>query len=186
VPEPKLEPVGAAAVTAVVLVGMMGAGKSTVGELLAARLGWRFIDLDQEIQRATGRTIPEIFAAQGEAAFRELERELTTRIGSDRDFVLAPGGGWILQPANPAAMPAGTRFVWLRVSPDVAVQRIRAENRERPLLRGGDPVQRARQLVQEREPLYQALGQEFDTDGRTPDEIAAEIAEWIAPGNRAS
>jgi len=165
---------------------MMGAGKSTVGELLAGRLGWRFIDLDCEIERATGLSVPEIFAAKGEAVFRSLERELTSRVACTRSFVLAPGGGWILDRDNPASMPAGTRFVWLRVSPDVAVRRITRENRERPLLRGDDPVRRARQIAAEREPLYRALGQAFDTDTREPADVAAEIAEWIAQCNRAS
>lgn len=175
----------AAGVTAVVLVGMMGAGKSTVGALLAERLGWRFIDLDSEIERVTGQTIPEIFAARGEPAFRALERELTARIASSRGIVLAPGGGWILQDANPAAMPAGTRYVWLRVSPEVAVQRIRQHKRERPLLQGGDPVERARHLSEQREPLYRTAGREIDTDAREPADIAAEIADWIALGDRA-
>jgi len=165
---------------------MMGAGKSTVGELLAGRLGWRFIDLDEEIERACGLSVPELFAAQGEAAFRALERELTARIACSRHFVLAPGGGWILDPANPAAMPPGTRFVWLRVTPQTAVQRIGADRRERPLLRGADPVERATRIASEREPLYRALGVAFETDGREPSAVAAEIADWIALRNRAS
>src|SRR5688572_27406814 len=94
----------------VVLIGLPGAGKSTVGPLLARRLGWRFLDLDPLIEAEAGLPIAQIFEQKGEAEFRRLETELTGRLASEPDLVLAPGGGWILRNTMPSAW-----LVWLQV-----------------------------------------------------------------------
>lgn len=153
----------------------MGAGKSTVGPLLAHLLGWRFVDLDEEIVRVTGMSVPDLFATRGEAAFRSLESQLTGTLSSVHRTVIAPGGGWITDPANLARLPAGTRTVWLRVSADEAVRRITETGVVRPLLTGADPLAAARRLLDEREPLYRAADLVIDVNGRTPADIAAEI-----------
>jgi shikimate kinase len=160
----------------VVLVGFMGAGKSTVGPLLARRLGWRFTDIDEEIVRRTGASVAEIFRSRGESAFRAMERELTAALSSGPDTVIAPGGGWILQPGALESLPGTARVVWLRVSPEEAVRRLRNDPIERPLLAGPDPLGQARALLPLREPAYRRAHYTVDADARAPADIAAEIA----------
>lgn len=163
----------------VVLVGMMGAGKSRVGAELAARLGWEHVDLDREIERAEGRPIPRIFSEDGEAAFRALEARETARLGERTGIVLAPGGGWVTNPALPASLGRGTLTVWLRVSPGEAARRAAGEPGTRPLLAGGDPVAKLTALLAERERHYAAAGVCIDTDGRTPQAVADDIMNEI-------
>lgn len=166
----------------VVLVGMMAAGKSTVGKLLADRLGWRFIDLDAEIVREAGTSIAEIFGTQGELAFRAMERRLTAALHSVAPAVLAPGGGWITNPGVRDALPPGACLVWLKVTPEEAVRRALAVGEERPLLAGPDPVGAARRLLAAREPLYSAADVVVDVEGREPADIVEEITASIGFG----
>ncbi len=169
----------AEAVERVVLVGFMAAGKSTVGPLLARRLGWEFVDFDEVIEARTGRPIREIFRVQGEAAFRAMEARLTDEFGCARGVVLAPGGGWITNPALLDGLCAGSLVVWLRISPEEAVARALADHVHRPLLAGPDPLAKARLLLAERAPLYDLADLVVDVDGREADDIALEIAERI-------
>ena len=163
------------AVRRVVLVGMMCSGKSAVGAELARRLGWTHLDLDREIERAAGRTVREIFAAEGEAAFRRMEAEATARV-ADRDcVVLSPGGGWITNPRLLDSLGPGTLCVWLRVSPEEAVRRAAGEPGERPLLAGSDPLGAVRRLLAEREPDYARAHVTLPTDGRSVAELADEV-----------
>jgi shikimate kinase len=167
-------------VTRIILVGFMAAGKTTVGELLAAELGWDFIDFDAEIERRTELTIPEIFHLRGEAGFRELERALTEEFVALDEVVLSPGGGWVTQPELLDLFGAETLVVWLRVSPEEAVARAMRTTTHRPLLSGAaDPVERARRLIHEREPLYQLADLVVDVEGRAVEEIAAEISALV-------
>lgn len=148
------------------LVGLPGAGKSTVGPLVAERLGWAFVDLDAEIERAAGRSIAAIFATGGEASFRQLEREATSRAarrlpgfqaGDEQSWpglVLAPGGGWMLDPANTAALGSGVVTVYLRISPETALGRMAASAASRPLLATSDPLTALRALLAAREAVY--------------------------------
>ncbi len=154
----------------------MASGKSTVGQRLAERLGWDFLDFDEEIERRTGLAIPDIFRRMGEPAFRALEAELTAECGDLDHIVLAPGGGWITQPELLELLAPGTLLVWLRVSPEEAVRRAMRARTHRPLLAGPDPLARARLLLSEREPLYRQADVAVDVDDRDPDEVAAEIA----------
>jgi shikimate kinase len=166
----------------IVLVGLMAAGKSTVGKLLAEKVGWRFIDLDEEIVREAGTSIAEIFRTAGEPAFRAMERRLTAALHSVAPAVLAPGGGWITNPGVLDALPAGARLVWLRVSPEEAVRRALATGEERPLLAGPDPLGAARSLLSAREPLYAAADLIVDVEGRTPADIVQEITDSLGLG----
>jgi shikimate kinase len=161
-----------------VLVGLPGAGKSTVGRMLASRLGWTFTDIDEEIVDRTGATVPELFT-RGEAAFRELEARLTAELSSLTHTVLAPGGGWAAQPGSLEALPAGTPVVWLRVSPDEALRRLRGSPIPRPLLAGADPLAVLHELAQQRTERYARADLIVDVDGRAAAEIAEEITEWL-------
>ena len=158
----------------VVLLGMMGAGKTTVGRVLADRLGWEHLDLDREIEQRTGQRISDVFRVQGEAHFRRLEAELTREIAGLPRVVLSPGGGWITTPALLEGLGAGTLSVWLRVSPDEVLRRLGGGG-DRPLLIRPDPRTVLEQLLREREPLYRQSDIELDTNHRGSEAIAAEI-----------
>jgi shikimate kinase len=160
----------------VVLLGFMAAGKTAVGAELARRLGWAHLDLDREIERREGRAVAAIFAAEGEARFRELEARATAELASHGRVVLSPGGGWIGGAGNLEALGAGTLSVWLRVSPEEAVRRAGAAPGERPLLAGPDPLEAARRLLEARAPLYARADVQVDTEGRSPAEVADIIA----------
>ena len=152
----------------VVLVGAPGSGKSTVGALLAARLGVPFVDVDAVIEQRTGRSIAAIFADDGEPAFRALEEQVTAEL-LGAPGVLSLGGGAVLSPATRAAL-RGHRVVWLQVSAATAVSRV-GLNEARPLLLG-NVRGRLIKLLAERTPLYAEVASErVDTDTQTPDEV---------------
>jgi shikimate kinase len=163
-------------VTRIILIGFMAAGKTTVGRTLAEWLGWNFIDFDEEIERRTGLTIPEIFELHGPPRFRELERELTMELATLEEVVLSPGGGWVTQPDLLEYFGPETLVVWLRISPEAAVARAMRTLTHRPLLADApDPIERARLLIQEREPLYDLADVALDVEGREVEDLAAEI-----------
>ena len=137
-----------------VLVGMMGAGKSSVGKRLAQVLDLPFKDADEEIERAAGLTIPDIFALRGEAEFREGERRVIARLLDDPPHVLATGGGAFVNPETRALMRTKNAVsIWLRADPEVLARRVgRKDNR--PLLRGQDARQVLAELLAARQPAY--------------------------------
>lgn len=137
----------------VVLVGMMGAGKSSVGRRLAARLGLPFVDADAEIEAAAGCSISDIFALHGEAHFREGERKVIARLLGGGPQVLATGGGAWMNEATRATVAEKGVSVWLRADIDVLVRRVRRRN-DRPLLRGTGVAAKLRSLGAERDPVY--------------------------------
>jgi shikimate kinase len=174
--------------TGVVLVGYRGAGKSTIGPHLAARLERPFVDLDAEIERAAGRPIPAIFAADGEPAFRDLESAALARVVASRPgCVLATGGGAVLRPANREAMRRHGLVAWLRADPATLAARLTADPAGRPSLTGRDPAAEVADVLAAREPLYAAVADlTLDTTNATPDACADRIAEaWAAAGGRA-
>jgi shikimate kinase len=162
-------------VTRILLVGFMASGKTTIGRLVADRLGWGFVDFDSEIEQRTGTSVPDIIRRYGEPEFRALEAELTREVADLEQVVLAPGGGWITQPELLEYFGEETLVVWLRISPEEAVRRARADLSKRPLLVAPDPVARARLLLREREPLYRMADVAIDVDGRDAEGIADEI-----------
>src|SRR5690349_8627817 len=124
-----------------VLVGLPGAGKTAVGRHLAERLARDFVDFDAELERRAGRTIGEIFATDGEPAFRTAEAALAGELaGGESPLVLAPGGGCLANPAAAATLRPTGRIIYLRVSAESAVRRMGPEVARRPLVAGGDPV----------------------------------------------
>jgi len=137
----------------IVLVGLMGAGKSCVGRRLAQMLGLPFVDADDEIEAAAGCAIPEIFELYGEAEFREGERRVMARLLDGGPQVLATGGGAFLNPETRAAIRERGISVWLRADLETLVART-GRRTDRPLLRDGDPREKLRALIEERYPVY--------------------------------
>lgn len=160
----------------VILVGAMCSGKSTVGRRVAERLEWSFMDFDEAIERAAGRTVAQIFRERGEPGFRALEAELTAEVESEREVILAPGGGWITQPDLVKRLRPGSLMTWLRVSPETAWERHRQQSTvERPLLAVEDPLGAMRAILARREAFYGQADVTIDTDDRDPGAVAAEV-----------
>jgi shikimate kinase len=162
-----------------VLVGLPGAGKSTVGALVAQRLGRTFLDFDAEIERREGMPISMIFAERGEQAFRTLERKLTEEVRELGNMVLAPGGGWIADPEVVALLKPPARLVYLRVRPETALKRLGAAAGGRPLLNRPDPAAEMQKLFEERRALYQAADLEVGAELLDPQQVTDEIVKVI-------
>jgi shikimate kinase len=158
----------------VVLVGLPGSGKNAVGRLVAEALHAALVDIDAIIARREGRPITMIFAEQGEAAFREMERKEMDAALAHEPAIIAAGGGWAAQPGAIEGAKAHALVVYLRTSPDTAAQRAGPEG-TRPLLMGGDPVVRMRELLKEREASYLKADATVDTDRKTPEQVAGEV-----------
>ena len=156
----------------------MGAGKSTVGPLVARRLGWAFIDLDDEIEAEAGATVPAIFASRGEAAFREAERAAAERVCTRESLVLATGGGAFTMPDTRRALKRGALTVWLRCELDTLLGRIPTDG-SRPLAANRATIG---PLLTGREPSYALADLTVDTTRRPPDETARIIAEAASGG----
>jgi len=137
----------------IVMVGMMGAGKSSIGRRLAARLGMVFADADSEIEQAANATIPEIFETHGETYFRDGERRVIQRLLEGAPKVLATGGGAFIHPETRAAIGRRAISVWLKADRDLLLSRIKRRG-NRPLLKDGDPGETIDRLIAERYPVY--------------------------------
>jgi shikimate kinase/hydroxypyruvate isomerase len=161
-----------------VLLGFMGTGKSAVGRILARRLGRPFVEMDAEIERRAGRGIPEIFASEGEAAFRAMERAWVREQADRPGRVIATGGGVVLDPANLEDLGRHGVLVCLTASFETLRTRLGGD-RSRPLLEGGR-ADRLAELLESRRPLYEAIRLRVDTTGRTPDEVADEVLRRIS------
>ena len=140
----------------VFLIGPMGAGKSTIGRLLAKELKYPFKDSDREIEERTGADIPWIFDVEGEEGFRQREEAMIAELVHEDGIVLATGGGVVMRPANRAALKAGGLVVYLRTSVEQQLQRT-AKDRQRPLLQTADPEAVLRDLMARRDPLYREI-----------------------------
>ncbi len=151
-PQSRLTPVPLAR-RSIVLVGLMGAGKTTVGRRLAQRLGLSFVDADAEIERAAGETIPEIFERRGEATFRDGERRVIARLLEESPQVLATGGGAFMDETTRANIAARGISVWLKADLDVLMKRV-GRRSNRPLLKQDDPRRVMERLMAERYPVY--------------------------------
>src|SRR5271167_1059373 len=138
---------------AIVLVGMMGAGKSSIGRRLAGRLNLPFVDADMEIERAAGMNIPDIFARHGEADFRSGEARVIARLLDGGPQVLATGGGAVMNAETRAAIKTKGVSIWLSGELEVPMRRISKRKNDRPMLQTADPAARLRELLVEREPM---------------------------------
>ncbi len=164
----------------VVLVGFMGAGKSRVGREVARLLEWSFVDADHEIERRSGRRIPDIFRQSGEAAFREMETAVTAELLSREQTVLATGGGWPAVPGRMEGLSLDTLSVWLRIAPEEAVARIvGGRGRVRPMLQVSDPLAEARRLLEFREPFYGKARLVLDARRSNPRALARLIRDEV-------
>jgi shikimate kinase len=162
------------------LVGFMGSGKTTVGRALAQRLSWSFEDLDDLIAMAAGMTVADIFAREGEPAFRRRETEALRSAAARRRTVVATGGGAACREDNLGLMTAAGRVIALVVSAPEAVRRAGARS-GRPLLDGAaDPVAAARALLAARRPFYARAHLRIETDGRSPAAVIEEIVAAVA------
>jgi shikimate kinase len=162
------------------LIGMMGSGKTTVGRQVAARLGWSYLDSDEQVCARTGRTVREIFETDGEAAFRAEESAVLAAAAADPDTptVVAVAGGAVLDPANRALLRGTGAVVWLDASPEVLVGRVNAGGDHRPLLGDDAPAALAR-LDHQRRPLYEQLADlVVDVSRREPAAIVDQVVTW--------
>jgi shikimate kinase len=163
----------------VILIGYRGSGKTTVGRLLADRLGWEFADADDHVEAAAGRSVAEIFASEGEAGFRQREAAALAELCRRPRLVLATGGGAVLRPANRELLRAAGFVVWLHASPEAAWKRLQGDPTtaaRRPNLTALGGVEEVRALVAAREPLYrQTAHLAVDADAPSPEAVAAAI-----------
>jgi shikimate kinase len=169
-----------------VLVGMMGSGKSTAGRLVAKRLGWTWVDIDTEIVRTGGATVPELFARHGEAHFRQEEtRVLEAVLARPEALVVSVGGGAVLDPVNRARLRQAGTVVWLRARPETLIERVH-DGVGRPLLVGATAPDRAltlRRIDAERRPLYAEVADEIvDVDRLRTDKVAQRLLECVGQG----
>ena len=164
-----------------VILGFMGAGKSTVGPILADRLGWAFVDLDDEVAGRAGAPVDEIIRRRGLESFRCLESEVGREVMRRRRVVVAVGGGWPAEPGHMELLAGGTLSVWLRVSAATALARIAKSVMRRPLLEVADPLATAESLLARRRVHYQRGDLAIDTEYRTPDEVAGDILKRSTP-----
>ncbi len=162
------------------LVGLSGAGKTTLGPLLAARLGFAFVDLDAEAVDGLDETIEDVFRTGGEPRFRALEAEATARMAGRARVVVATGGGWMAR-SDVAREAPGRLRVWLRVSPETAIHRLSTnETESRPLLDEDDPTGTLERLHEQRRVFYEDAEVVVDTDGLMPPEIVESVMTALA------
>ncbi len=161
------------------LIGPMGAGKTAVGRQLAQQLGLEFLDADAEIERRTGVDIGYIFEKEGEAGFREREKNMIAELSERRQTVIATGGGAILDPGNRARLVATGTVIYLRTSIEEQLRRT-GQSRKRPLLNTGNPRAVLESLRAEREPIYEETADiRLDTRGRRVARVAATLKRLI-------
>ena len=152
----------------IVLVGLMGAGKSCIGRRLATRLGLGFVDADREIEQAAGCSIPEIFQRHGEEAFRDGERRVILRLLDGGPHVLATGGGAFMDPRTRHAIREKAISIWLRADLELLARRVQRRN-DRPLLQVADPKAKLAQLMAERYPVYAEADITVDSQDGPPE-----------------
>jgi shikimate kinase len=164
----------------IILIGLMGAGKTTIGTLLAARLSRTFIDTDQVLEARTGVSIATIFEIEGEASFRDREAATISEVVRMPNAVISTGGGCVLRAETRAIMKQRGVVIYLHATPDVSYARLKRA-KDRPLLRGTDALERLSALYSERRPLYEATGHlKIDAHRDKPTQVVDEIVQRLA------
>lgn len=162
-----------------VLVGMMGSGKSLIGQLLAEKLGRDFLDTDQLVEELADKTIVELIATQGEEKFRQLESQVVLKVATQTNLVIATGGGVVLKEENVSRLRKKGMIIFLTASPKIICQRLQGDN-QRPLLQVEDPQLRIEELLEERLPLYQQAAMlKIETDLLSSEEVVLKILQEI-------
>ena len=164
----------------IVLIGMMGVGKSSIGRRLGASLGIPFIDADAEIEKAAGMSIADIFARHGEAAFRSGEARVIARLLNGGPQVLATGGGAVMNPETRALIQKKGVSIWLSAEFELLLRRISKRKAERPMLQTADPAATLRELLAKREPIYAQADLTVQSRDVPHDAVVAEILERLA------
>ncbi len=160
----------------IVLTGFMGTGKTEVGRELSRILGWKVIDVDEEIVRAKKMSINEIFGKFGEPVFRDIETEMIEEVSRNRNVIISTGGGAVLRQENVEILRRNGVVICLWAEPETILRRT-SNNSERPLLQVDDPLARIRELLEYRRPFYEKADIMIDTEGKSPFNIAEEILE---------
>ncbi|MEM4390102.1 MAG: shikimate kinase [Candidatus Micrarchaeia archaeon] len=158
----------------ITLVGFMGTGKSSVGRLLAKRLGMRFVDTDAIIEKETGASISEIFAKHGEQKFRDIERDVVRRVALEDNLVISAGGGVVLRKENIDDLKRNGPVICLTATPEEIWARVKKSS-HRPLLMVSDPLARIRELLAAREPAYALADAQVETTGISIAEVAEKV-----------
>jgi shikimate kinase len=158
----------------IILVGFMGTGKSTVGRLVAERLGWRFTDTDQVIEGRAGKPVREIFTQDGEAAFRALEADVCEELRMWRNTVIATGGGILLAPENRTRLFRAGLVICLSAPAEQIARRL-AHDSDRPLLAGADRLQKMQELLGARQAVYALAPYRIETSGMTPFAVSERV-----------
>jgi len=158
----------------IALIGFMGTGKSSVGQLVAAQLQFTFLDTDHVIEARANQTISEIFSQQGEPAFRELESKIVAELATRKKTVISTGGGLPTNPANLTSLKTHSLVVCLWASPEKIWERVRNQS-HRPLLNEPDPLAKIRRLLAEREPCYRQADVLLNTEMRSLKDVAQQV-----------
>ncbi|MEW6157961.1 MAG: shikimate kinase [Verrucomicrobiota bacterium] len=158
----------------IALIGFMGTGKSSVGQMVAGLLHFRFVDTDQMIEERAGKSIARIFAEEGEPRFREYEREVVAHLSTFRQCVIATGGGLAATEGNLDLLKKHALTICLWASPESIWRRVAHQN-HRPLLQGPDPLEKIRELMAQRDPHYRKADVLINTEMRSPKEVAQQV-----------
>ena len=162
----------------IVLVGMMGAGKTTVGRRLATRLGRHFVDSDEEVEKAAGMSIEEIFASRGEADFRAGEQRVIARLLKEQDLVLGTGGGAFINAETRTLVKASAVSVWIKADFELLFQRVQRRS-NRPLLKTANPRETLKGLIDKRYPVYAEADVTVVSKDVPQDQVASEVIDAL-------
>ncbi|CAN5185254.1 helix-turn-helix transcriptional regulator [soil metagenome] len=166
----------------IALIGLRGAGKSTLGKLLAKKIGWTFVELNKEIERINGLSVAEIMALYGQEGFRRMEHTALTQVLTNKEpVVLATGGSIVSEPVTFDLLLSSFYTVWLRAKPEEHMGRVRKQGDMRPMENDRSDMHELRTILLSREPLYARASAQVDTAGLDIDEAARRLADTVAP-----